>query len=173
MSNLEIKTFVQEFRAAIEPCWEPGTGVYSDLYPAGYAVPPSGGQCAPTSAVLLGELREAFPVERFKLTVGAVYLGRVAILSHHTYVTQHPVIGRVPNVVDVTLDQAPGIVDKVIFGNMQELVTARGLAYLAFTHYEKPQDSMVEDLEGTILKRADTLRARLGEWRKRVESLDF
>lgn len=168
MSKLEIETFAHKFRAAVEPCWEPGTGVYDALYPPGYEVPPSGGQCAPTSAVLWGELCAAFPGEKFKLTVGALYLGRIAVLGHHTYVTHHPIIGRTPTAVDVTPDQAPDIDDKVIFGDMQELLTTRGLAYLAFIHYDQPRDSMVEDLQGTVLERAAALRERLGDWKRRA-----
>lgn len=173
MSNphLDIEAFALDFRTAIEPCWGPDTGAHSsDLFPEGYEVPPSGGQCVVTSAVLLGELRQAFPAERFRLTVGAVYLGRAAILGHHTYVTHHPLLGRSPNVIDVTGDQAPGIDDKVVFGGMQELVTVRGLAYLAFNQYEEPPDSICEDMPGNTPKRMAILRERLGSWRKSDET---
>jgi hypothetical protein len=169
MPNIEIETFARNFREAVEPHWGPDTGSYSgDLFPEGYEVPPSGGQCVVTSAVLLGELRDALPNERFKLTVGAVvYMGRT-ILAHHTYVTHHPIMGRAPTVIDATADQAPGIGDKLIFGNMIELVTTRGLIYMAFNTYEQPPERICEDTPvppGRTAARVALLRQRMGAWR--------
>lgn len=164
--STRIETFVRDFREAIEPCWGPDTGAYSaDLFPEDYEVPASGGQCVVTSAVLLGELRDVFPNERFKLTVGAVYIGRVAVLGHHTYITRHEVLGRAPTVIDATADQAPAIDDKVIFGGMQELVMARSLTYLAFNQYDTPPDSICEDVPGNTPKRVAILQERMGAWR--------
>lgn len=172
MDTSKIETFAQEFRATVEPCWSSETGAYSpDLFPVGYDVPPSGGQCVITSAVLLGELRDEFPAERFRLTVGAVYLGQTAIIGHHTYVTHHPLLGRQPNIIDVTGDQAPGIDDSVIFGGMQELVTSRGLTYLAFNQYEVPPENICEDVQSnTGRHRMEILRKRLEDQRRALKA---
>lgn len=168
MSKPDIEAFAQDFRTAIEPHWGPDTGSYStDLFPEGYEVPASGGQCVVTSGLLLEELHATFPNERFRLTTGAVYLGRVAALGHHSYVTHHPVLGRSPTVIDITADQAPEITDRVVYGDMVEL-TARGVIYLAFNQYDEVPAKICEDAPpgAPASARIAILRQRMGDWRK-------
>lgn len=168
MPKQTIEAFAHDFRDAIEPCWGVDTSSYAaDLFPEGYEIPPSGGQSVPTSGLLLDELREAFPDERFRLTVGAIYLGRAAVLAHHTYVTHHPVLGRSPTIIDATADQAPGITERVVYKDMSKLA-ARGVVYLAFNQYEEVPPKICEDT--TPVTPASTrialLRQRMGDWRK-------
>lgn len=168
MSRSEIEAFVYDFRKAIEPCWGPDTGSYSpDLFPEGYEVPPSGGQCVGTSGCLLHELRDAFPGDRFRLSVGALYLGQVAVLTHHTFVTHHPVLGRSPTIADVTPDQAPGVSDEVVYGDLLDLAS-RGLMYCIFTSYEVVPAKICEDVPPGITpvyQRTALLRQRMSGWR--------
>lgn len=168
MSVPDIEAFAHDFRTVIEPCWGSDTGSCSaELFPEGYEIPPSGGQCVATSGLLLDELRDAFPDERFRLTTGAVYLGRMAVLSHHSYVTHHPVFGRSPTVIDITADQAPKITDRVVYGDMLELA-ARGVIYLAFNQYEEVPAKICEDAPPVTPANARIaiLRQRIGDWRK-------
>lgn len=161
-------TFINAFRKAIEPCWSVDTASHSELFPNDYAIPSSGGQGVVTSALLLEELRAAFPHERLRLTVGAVYAGQVAVLSHHTYVTRHPLLGRAPTIIDVTIDQAPGIDEKVIFKDLEELITSRGLTYLAFNQHGIPPRDICEDVRSNAPERLAILRERMKGWRHRA-----
>ncbi len=163
MSRPDIEAFANDFRTAIEACWGPDTGMYSsDLFPAGYEIPPSAGQCVATSGLLLEDIRAEYPGERFRFNTGAVYLGTVAVLSHHNFITHHRLIGRPPRVLDITADQAPGITNRVVYGDIQGLA-ARGLVYLVFDSYDEVPEFICEDVipEPPIRTRMNTLRQRM------------
>src|SRR5208282_3892234 len=87
----ELREFATDFREAVEPHWCEETGVAQKWHyptaPEDYVPPASAGQCAVTSAVLLGELRSEYHSEKFRLTTGAVYLGGAVLLQSHVMVT--------------------------------------------------------------------------------------
>lgn len=161
MSVPKLEAYTRKFRELIEPAWSINTASYGESNQAlDPNAPAAKGHCVITSAFLLSGLRRAFPENRFRMTVGCVLVDGALAINHHTYVTEHSILGRPPVVLDATPDQTPEITNTIVVANMQELAV-NGLTYLAYNQYEEPPNSICEDREGDLHARMSLLVERL------------
>jgi hypothetical protein len=110
------------------------------------------------AAATLDTLRAAYPDERFKLAVGAVFLPGGRVLKRHAFVTQHSVLGRSPTVIDALAGAIPGlrVHYRVTAYDLHELAR-RQRVYTIYRHYDEAPSVTTE---GTLVSPTETSPAR-------------
>lgn len=124
-----MKEYLEKFRNGIALHWDEKT-ISPKFLPIDITRPLSAGQCAPTSYVLLNDLRKKFPNRLFTLAIGEVWKDEKMVIEYHVWVVElanHP---QENMIIDVTADQSQVLPERT-FESIKSL-SARGIKYIAY-----------------------------------------
>lgn len=124
-----MEQFLIQYRNRTEQIWDERT-VSPKFLPIDTSKPRSLGQCAATSAVLMHELRAAYPDKRYALAIGQVRKDDSVAIPYHVWVVELAGTPRDNKVIDVTADQSE-VLKTVIYASVERLM-GEGIFYIAY-----------------------------------------
>lgn len=163
--NRTIHEFLKRLRNAIEAYWDETT-VSPKFLPIDIAKPQSLGQCAPTSQVLLDELREAFPNSDFTLAIGEVRKSGALVIPYHVWVVELTESPKDSRIIDITADQSE-VLPVVVYDSVRELAK-KSIQYIT---YEQSHEKRFVHAEA--LRRYETLRGKYKQHSSKQDASGF
>lgn len=121
--------FLKKFREVVADCWDEET-VSPKFLPIDIDRPRSLGQCAPTSQVLLEELRSRYPEADFTLTIGEVWNKDDLVIPYHVWIIETAESPKENKIIDVTADQS-GVLPEIVYRPIREL-SKEGSQYISY-----------------------------------------
>ena len=124
-----MNEFLRQFRSVIEAGWSEAT-ISPKFLPIDTTKPLSLGQCAPTSQVLLDELREVFPNSDFTLAIGEVRKNGTVVIAYHVWVMELADSPKDRKIIDITADQS-GVLPVVVYDSVRALAEGQ-IEYISY-----------------------------------------
>lgn len=122
-----MKDFLKNFRDRIEASWDEQT-CSAKFLPID-KTNPAAGQCAPTSFVLLEELRSHYPERRFTHAIGRVMVNGKVAIDYHLWIVEITSESRDATIIDVTGDQSK-VLPPILYEKLFTLID-QGVEYIA------------------------------------------
>jgi hypothetical protein len=128
-----MKEYLAKFRSRVEKHWDKNT-VSPKFLPIDDSKPASLGQCAPTSQVLLDNLRADYPDNNYTLAIGQVKKNGRVVIPYHVWVVKIEESPKDNYNIDVTADQSM-VLTEIIYAKINEL-SQQGIDYISYEQSE-------------------------------------